>query len=905
MPTKTEAIKAFLIASTHPDLSALYNHNMECQVNVAQDGGTRVEGDYQGRQWHGWTDSNGLEVWKSFRVPFNAATEPTYNDSSISFDLAKHAEGIGMTGWDWKNRLSRWVAYDFDSITGHSDKHSSKLTPEQIEEVKNVASNIPWVTVRKSTSGKGLHLYVFLEPIHTANHNEHAALARAILGKMAAITSFDFAARVDICGGNMWCWHRKMAGTDGLALIKKGSLLSSDQIPVNWQDHVKVITGRKKRAVPKFVEDSPIPESEKLFEELCGQRSSVILDEDHKRLIRRLEETGAQAWWDNDHNMLVAHTFDLKNAHQELNMRGIFDTEAEGTEKGADHNCFLFPLRRGSWAVRRFTPGVKEKATWSQDGVGWTTCYLNKEPDLSTSARAYEGIENEKGGYVFRHAEQAINAAKELGATVNLPPGLLTRPATLKEHKDGRLVFIMDHQQYDRPEDMQGWLNEKNQWKRIFNVQVSAPVEDTSAVSLDDTVRHVVTANREDAGWVLRSDEKWSVEPLHHVKEALTSLGVNSKDIKQVIGNSVLKPWEITNLPFQPEYPGDRKWNRDAPQLRFPIKADRENLRFPTWTKILTHLGKNLDTAIKTHPWAVNNGIVSGADYLKCWIASLFQEPMQPLPYLLFWGDQDSGKSIFHESLELLLTRGYMRADMALTSGSSFNGELENAIICVVEETDLGKNKVAYNRIKDWVTSPMLPIHHKGQTPYSIRNLTHWIQCVNGYEMGPVFPGDTRITMIKVGAIDPLDMIPKKLLIPRLVEEASDFLTSVLSLELPPSNDRLNIPIITTSDKVTAAKHNQTMLDAFLEDRCHHVLGEKIRFGEFHDAFWEYLDPSDQQNWSKIKTGRCLPLHYPKGRLREDNYHYIGNISWKPYDPAIHKGTRIVLDGEYLIHEPK
>ena len=58
---------------------------------------------------------------------------------------------------------------------------------------------IPWVTVRKSTGGNGIHLYVFLPDVPTANHTEHAALARAVLGQMSALVGFDFKAKVDAC----------------------------------------------------------------------------------------------------------------------------------------------------------------------------------------------------------------------------------------------------------------------------------------------------------------------------------------------------------------------------------------------------------------------------------------------------------------------------------------------------------------------------------------------------------------------------------------------------------------------------------------------------------------------------------------------------------------------------------
>jgi hypothetical protein len=279
MITKSQAIKRFLNYSTHQDLADLYSLDMECQVNVAQDGGDRIDEVFQGKPWHGWSD--GLTTWKSFRIPYKANIKPEYDDKEIKFDLAAHAEGIGMTGWDWKHKLSRWVAYDFDAIIGHSDKHTKKLTNEELEKVKKAALAIPWVTVRKSTSGKGIHLYIFLEPIHTSNHNEHAALARSILGQMTALTQFDFQTRVDACGGNMWVWHRKMKNTDGLTVLKQGNILSKSKIPKNWKDHVKVISGHRRKNLPQNIEDKGQRDA---FEELCGQRPFTPLDEGHKKL---------------------------------------------------------------------------------------------------------------------------------------------------------------------------------------------------------------------------------------------------------------------------------------------------------------------------------------------------------------------------------------------------------------------------------------------------------------------------------------------------------------------------------------------------------------------------------------------------------------------------------------------
>ena len=890
MPTRTEAIGRFLNHATVPDLASLYNADMECQVNVAQDGGERIEGDFKGRRWHGWSD--GLTTWKSFRIPYKASSDPEYTDVEIRFDLAEHAEGIGMTGWDWKNRVSRWVAFDFDALIGHSDRHKSKLTYEELKAVERAASEIEWVTIRKSTSGQGLHIYVFVDEVPTENHTEHAALARSILGLMSAITGFDFNSSVDNCGGNMWVWHRKMKGTDGLSIIKRGCVLRD--IPVNWRDHAEVIKGKRRRNLPQDINEST---DESTFESLTGQRPKVPLDAGHKALIEFLRESDALWWWDQDHHMLVTHTASLARAHEALSLRGVFRTNSEASNL-EEQNCFAFPIRRGGWVVRRYTPGVGESDTWDQDGNGWTRCYFNREPDLKIACRSYGGLEDPSGGFVFREADMAAKAAALLGVTLDIKPAQASRKALLKEHKDGRLIIEIDHDAHDRGDEMSGWLHKKGKWTRVFNVQ-TRPQDEPETHDYDDVIRHLITESNEDYGWLIRSDDQWRAEPLTHVRVVLGSMGLSTKEITAILGSSVLRCWKVVNKPFQPEYPGDREWNRNAAQFRFSPSEPDAARRFSTWLGILQHVGESLDSTVKEHPWCKTNGILTGADYLKCWVASLFQHPGEPLPYLFLYGPQNSGKSILHEALSLLITKGYQRADIALSDKTDFNGELEGAILCVVEETDLRRNKTAYNRIKDWVTSRDLLIRHLYRTPYHIPNTSHWIQCANEHTACPIFAGDSRITMCFVDVL-PIDrIIPKRRLIMQLEKEAPDFLAEILNLEIPESNDRLFLPVIETADKHILQQLNQTQLEQFIEAKIQPTKGQWIKFSEFYEKLIQWVDSSELQYWTKIRVGRELPPSFPKGRRRQDAQFYIGNMSWKD-DPKPELPHKLVLRGEFL-----
>lgn len=899
-PTKTQAVKRFLELSTHPDLAALYNHDMEMQCNVAQDGGTRVDGTFQGRQWHGWTNDSG-QLWKSFRVPWKAMTDPEYNDDEMKFDLAAHAEGIGMTGWNWAARKSLWVAYDFDAITGHSDKHAKRLSEAELEDVKDQLANIPWCTIRKSTSGKGLHLYVFLTPVETQNHTEHAALARAILSQLSAICRFDFANKVDTCGGNMWIWHRKMKGTDGLKLLKAGVPL--DTIPISWKDHLDVCSGKRRKTKPIFLPEmgGEVSEADRWFDQLAGQQSKVALDEQHKKLIDWLNDNKCGGWFDQDHWMLVTHTFHLAEAHEKLKMRGTFKTLAEGTQAPGDHNCFCFPMRNGVWVVRRYSKEVAEAETWDKDASQYTRCFLNKQPDLKMAAKTFKGSEHPGGGFSFRQADQAQEAAKLLGATLDLPDWITKRETRLKEHKDGRLIVEIRQDSQDVGlGGLDNWIAESGKYKRVYDV-AARDVQELDMAQFDDIVRHVVTPNGDDCGWVIKSEGKWKVEPLSHVKLALMALGYSAKDVNQIVGSNVLRCWTLVNRPFQDEYPSGREWNRNAAQFRYR-PSEEETLSFPMWLNVLNHLGEGLNPAVKNNLWCKNNGVLTGGDYLKCWIASLFQYPLEPLPYLFFFGDPNAGKSLFHEALGLLVTHGVVFADQALLS--TFNGELANAIVCVVEETDLRRNKTAYNRIKDWVTARQLSIRALYEAPYQIPNTTHWVQCSNEFHACPILPGDARIVYCQVKTVPDDKMIPKRILIPKLEKEAPDFLKHILTLEIPESQDRLNVPCIRTEEKEIAEAANQTLLEVFIKDHCHHRTGHAIKYSEFYDRFAQWLDSAERVHWKQIRVGRELPPKHPKGRmLKHGGQFYVGNISWEPHQAGDVVKRRLILKNDVLVEE--
>jgi hypothetical protein len=180
-----------------------FGTDLEIQINVRTDIGRPIDGDAQKRE------HNGFE-FGPIRIPYNASGkkgEPNWRDFPAKWPLCQYAAAIGSTGWCWRRRTSHWVGFDIDAIAGHK---GSGISDGELEQVRQAAFALPYVEVRRSSSGTGYHLFVFLDSIPCANHTQHAILARRVVKKMSHDAGFDFSSRLDVCGQNFWFWRRNM-----------------------------------------------------------------------------------------------------------------------------------------------------------------------------------------------------------------------------------------------------------------------------------------------------------------------------------------------------------------------------------------------------------------------------------------------------------------------------------------------------------------------------------------------------------------------------------------------------------------------------------------------------------------------------------------------------------------------
>ena len=106
--------------------------------------------------------------------------------------------GIGVSGWDWADQVSRFFFIDLDA----SD-HAAGLSSDRLSTLITRLRTIPWIEIRHSKGGIGYQLLVTLkEPLRAYNHDEHARYAKRVAEHLGITDD------TDATGVIGWIWHR-------------------------------------------------------------------------------------------------------------------------------------------------------------------------------------------------------------------------------------------------------------------------------------------------------------------------------------------------------------------------------------------------------------------------------------------------------------------------------------------------------------------------------------------------------------------------------------------------------------------------------------------------------------------------------------------------------------------------
>lgn len=902
----------------NPELLARWGANpyvMETQI-MCHKGGTPLE--------NGKFEENG-EIFGPHRWPYDAGGDANFTNPPIQYIIRNRLKAIGTTWWDWKNKRSIGLGYDFDSIMGHAD--GVGVSDQELARLDKIETE--WLEVIRSTGGRGRHIYIwFQEPYPiTENHHEHAALARAYIPLIAKYTGLDIEANVDVCGSVMWIHHANASKEKSSYEVVKPATQILDRrfVPPNWRDHLEVVSGgRSKVRVQGWTADGTQTSGDEL-DEMTEAYARTPLDDTHMKILEALEGTGHTSMWVHDHHLWQGHTAGLKEVYDRFKeegspLRGLYDTNSLDQDPGKP-NCFMRPRSGGGFDVYRFGQGVAEHELWDTQGK-WTHIQFNCEPSLRQVAVACGGFESPEAklGFIFSELSELNAALEMLGSKVRPPTlkdkdgnelkdGYAKRQLSLRENEAGKVVLCIQKKSEDTTEQFKWFARTSRGWERTISDAIDlAPTEDEEQLfnELDNRIRclKIVGDIERFDEWVVRDESgAWVANPRENVRSILQMEGHAKPD--PILGQAVYRPWKVVAIPFAPEYPGDRQWNRDGIQFAF-TPLDTRNGAIPIhphWDKVMNHCGKDLDEYIPGLPWTREWGIQNGGDYLKAWVACMFKYPECKLPYLFMYGVQNSGKSTFHEAIAELLAgkKGVARADRAMTSPNGYNGELIGAILAVVDEIDVANSGLdAYNRLKDWTTGTSLAIHAKHKTVIQVPNTLHFVQMGNSRDNLPVFSGDTRITAMCVDVPD--EDIPKDLLFEKLRDEAPAFLRTLLDMDIPEPKGRLRLPIIETRGKKELMESNKDMFETFLEERCFHIPGTRMKLADFKREFYADMDDVNKSLFTETVVRRRLnEAGFPIGRAK-GNVTCIGNLTFNEKEkanvPYVQNGKRITREDE-------
>ncbi|HTU27484.1 MAG TPA: hypothetical protein VMF30_18890, partial [Pirellulales bacterium] len=143
------------------------------------------------------------------------------------------------------------------------------------------------------------------------------------------------------------------------------------------------------------------------------------------------------------------------------------------------------------------------------------------------------------------------------------------------------------------------WLLRKKVWRISLGIMADQRPAEQRAAEFDDSIRSVSVVSGDgfklDEGfYLLDSEGHWHRRTTEKAGLQLYAKHASGEKVRIILGNAAHAPWTRVMLPFQPEYPGGRRWNLGAPQLVYKPEPGSH----PHWNLIFDHVGRELTEAL-------------------------------------------------------------------------------------------------------------------------------------------------------------------------------------------------------------------------------------------------------------------------------------------------------------------
>jgi len=351
-----------VVDATHRFLRNTKNGNTEVTQHVLENSG--VELQILMKQSPGWQAGAKPKPQGSFTDGVNWVYPTRINPKNLPtkkviYPIDDHVGLVGSTGWDFANKHSLWVGFDFDSIIGHAP--GVGINESELHDVAQALAIVPYVSVYRSKSGRGFHAYVFLPPgTPAATNAEHSQNAQSVLTRLSVDTGLDLQDSVDVCGQVLWFWAYD-------AKAESGSFAPMSKASIEYPHPIAPPTPAAPRTTLPVASD----DEDRFFNDLIDD--TVTLDDNHKAVIAAL------GGFDGAKNMLTTHVCRVQQLCGTLLKR--FETISPGQNIDQD-NSFMFPVAGGKWRLCRYGMGTPEHTTWKQ--APQTYSYIVVEPMIES-----------------------------------------------------------------------------------------------------------------------------------------------------------------------------------------------------------------------------------------------------------------------------------------------------------------------------------------------------------------------------------------------------------------------------------------------------------------------------------------------------------------------------------------
>ena len=598
------------------------------------------------------------------RLPLNRK----FKNKPLGYNLPIYTERLGVSGWDYANQLSIFGGCDYDA---KGENHAVGLMEDKLEEIWHAAVRSGYFTVVLSRNNEfantdtpwkgGFHLYVkFRTPLPAATRRDHRNNVLAAFRTVGKEAEFNFLEYADHKGDVLFVYHwkKKPATLEPVHNAEKGvdvdpTLVDTPATPA--QDVAS--------------DEFELSLAQQRFLDYCLTKQGRFVD-------GRLEvHTVVVAEYLNENGLSVNfETFATGKDGYQPNAYGFFEPDGRS-----------FKLYR--WGDTHGQPSMEP--SWPEPEEGEMPYASIQLAHTFESACLHAGGLKDTNGFTLKHSQ----CKEALGLLdVELPDLPDDRTVHITQKKQ---EFIVEAGRM-KGETVPGWSLKSINARSLQCLLARHEPHAESGTDLVQIARYVVTPQGDEVGWLMQHEPGlWGIVARSNLEARLLAMfDLSGKDLQRTLGDLMGRRYILVVDPFGKEYQPNRRWNRSSPRYAFEPTPNEQHLVNPHWLRIIEHLGRGLDEAVRFDPWCQENAINNGAEYLFAWQASLFQNPKQSLPYLHFFSEskkgrrhQNAGKSTFHKSMSLLMTTGTVDVHRALSE--MFNSELEGAILGFIEEKKL------------------------------------------------------------------------------------------------------------------------------------------------------------------------------------------------------------------------